>query len=122
MELTREEVEKLADPEIVMAFKPYTCLEVAEIAKQLLREMIEEKVWQNAPKEATRAHVNYFAGKQILQEYKSNWYERTLPKSPAREIAEKYSCDTETCHPMINGRRAVDVIESAINEYKEMEK
>jgi hypothetical protein len=44
------------------------------------------------------------------------------PKSPAREIAEKYSCDTETCHPMINGRRAVDVIESAINEYKEMEK
>ena len=121
MELTREEVEKLADPEIVMAFKPYTCLEVAEIAKQLLREMIEEKVWQNAPKEATRAHVNYFAGKQILQEYKSNWYERPLPKSPAREIAERKAKEWRDS-TTAGGDHVADIIESAINEYKEREK
>ena len=44
---------------------------------------------------------------------------RTLPKSLEDEIAEKYSFDTPSCHPMINGMRAIEVIKSALKEYNE---
>lgn len=123
MELTRDCIEWLANQPHITKMSQVETDELICLAKMLLAEMDKPKVWDGAPDNAGFASVNFCKESGIpLQFGKTMFYTRTLPKSPEREIAEKYSCDTETCHPMINGRRAVDVIESAINEYKEREK
>ena len=76
----------------------------------------EPSVWDGAPEWAVEATVYW---KSRDNKYVSAWskiYTRELPKTKARKIAEKYSGDTERMHPMIDGKRAVDVIEQAINE------
>ena len=126
--LTKELLEKIGANECIYSCSdcplcapkgPGSCR--AGIARILLAERAEREknpgVWDGAPEWATEAWVQWRDG---LPNEHGKWrekpYTRTLPKTKAREIAERYSCDTETCHPMIEGNRAVDVIESAILE------
>lgn len=78
-------------------------------------------VWEGAPEWANRAVVS-FSDPDCKKGSQSHVYRRELPKTIEQEIAEKYSCDTELCNPMINGKRAVDVIKEALEEYKERTK
>ena len=76
------------------------------------------EVWDDAPEWADCADVT-FTDKNRTRKGHTQTYTRTLPKSLEDEIAEKYSFDTPSCHPMINGMRAIDVIKSALKEYNE---
>jgi hypothetical protein len=73
-------------------------------------------VWDHAPDNAGAASINFSpkVGSDVV--LLNIVHFRDLPKTRARKIAERYSCDSENCHHMIEGKRAVDVIESAINE------
>jgi len=73
-------------------------------------------VWDGAPDDADTAYVAFGNSERGSPLFVDKRHTRTLPKTKAREIAERYSCDTAICHPMIDGNRAVDVIESAILE------
>ena len=92
----------------------------AGIARILLAERAEREknpgVWDGAPDDADTAYVAFGNSERGSPLFVDKRHTRILPKTKAREIAERYSCDTETCHPMIDGNRAVDVIESAILE------
>lgn len=117
MELTREEIEKWAN----VPFGIYSSNDYQQIAKQLLAEMDKPKVWDNAPDEASKCCVIYMHGERDVHCAKYNNYTRTLTKSHEREIAEKYADKWDIHCDSIEQRRVADVIESAINEYKEWE-
>ena len=79
-------------------------------------------VWDGSPEYAGCVLITY---KKDLKDKGCIWskyYERTLPKTKAREIAEKAVNDGNGFHAMINGVRAVDVIEQAILEYEKQTK
>ena len=101
----------------------YTGEYIREMLGPILYERAEREknpgVWDGAPEWATEASVTYRAITESGARRERRMdppHLRILPKTKAREIAERYSCDTATCHPMIDGNRAVDVIESAILE------
>ena len=73
-------------------------------------------VWEGATEDTKWADVIFRNkyGERLLEKNDT----RTLPKTIEQEIAEKYSCDSPHAHPMINGRRAIDVIRDALAEYK----
>lgn len=131
MELTREEVEKLAKcGKCDSDCKAHNiCLNNREGIRELLSTMLlaeldkpKDDVWNMSPDNATRACVIYSTEKGEEFANKS-FYRRTLPKSPEREIAEKIADKrwiTETL--AMNKKDFADAIESAINEYKEREK
>ena len=75
-------------------------------------------VFDDAPPWASEASVAWMKGSQIT----GRLYTRTFPKTKAREIAEKAVNDGNGFHAMINGVRAVDVIEQAILEYEKQTK
>ena len=91
-----------------------------KLARMLVDERAEREknpgVWDGAPDDADTAYVAFGNSERGSPLFVDKRYTRILPKTKAREIAERYSCDTATCHPMIDGNRAVDVIESAILE------
>ena len=91
-----------------------------KLARQFLAERAEREknpgVWDGAPDDADTAYVAFGNSERGSPLFVDKRHTRILPKTKAREIAERYSCDTATCHPMIDGNRAVDVIESAILE------
>lgn len=126
MELTREMIEIAAkehDSKNIhyIAHKRVDNL-IGLIAEQLLAEMDKPKVWDDAPEWATKAVVNWSAPTHYSGVYKE--YTRTIPKSPEREIAErignekasKVSWNKDATEYMINA------IETAINEYKALNK
>ena len=75
-------------------------------------------VWDEAPEGSDVAEARFWRSETAIILSKID-YTRTLPKSLEDEIAEKYSFDTPSCHPMINGMRAIEVIKSALKEYNE---
>lgn len=85
-------------------------------------------VWDGAPEWATEAWIQWRdkTGKTFEDISHAMWslnpYRRTLPKTKAREIAENAVKDGTGFHAMINGVRAVDVIEQAILEYEKQTK
>lgn len=98
----------------------YTGEYIREMLGPILYERAEREknpgVWDGAPDDADTAYVAFGNSERGSPLFVDKRHTRTLPKTKAREIAERYSCDTATCHPMIDGNRAVDVIESAILE------
>ena len=125
--LTKELLEKIGANECIYSCSgcplcapkgPGSCR--AGIARILLAERAEREknpgVWDGAPDDADTAYVAFGNSERGSPLFVDKRHTRILPKTKAREIAERYSCDTETCHPMIDGNRAVDVIESAILE------
>ena len=93
---------------------------ILEELDNLLAERAEREknpgVWDGVPDDADTAYVAFGNSERGSPLFVDKRHTRILPKTKAREIAERYSCDTATCHPMIDGNRAVDVIESAILE------
>ena len=81
-------------------------------------------VWDGSPDNAIIAMVNFYKEDKVYAKIDGieTVYTRTLPKSIEDEIAEKYSCDTVTCHPMIDGKRAINVIKAALKEYNERQR
>lgn len=92
----------------------YTRDYLEPIIGPLLAERAKNDVWKSADKCVNRAIVHYVSSDG--RDYGQIDFHRELPKTKAREIAERYSCDTESCHHMIEGKYAVDIIESAILE------
>lgn len=126
MELTREAIEKLANPTMLEATYDYKNCFVVELAKQLLAEIDKQKddVWDKAPRDATVAVVSFTKSGRFAPTIGTITYTRELQKSPEREIAEKKA---EKYLEYYGGQfddakeRLVNDIESAINEYKEWE-
>lgn len=114
MELTMETIELIADGCIALD----RC-DTINMAKQLLAEMDKTSVWTDAPEWATEASLHWRNNSGSLLTAKV--YTRELPKSPEREIAEKYADKWDIHCDSIEQRRVADVIESAITEYKEWE-
>jgi hypothetical protein len=118
MILTKEEVEAYK--------KNASCFGVStfrKICDALLEELAKPKVWDDAPDNAVIAEVCFYKspilrGKEGLVEMKT--YTRTLPKSHAREIAEKLY--KELCKTHMTDETSISAIESTISKYKETEK
>ena len=89
-------------------------INLAKALKSERAERAKNDVWKSADKCVNRAIVHYVSADG--RDYGQIDFHRELPKTKAREIAEKYSRDTESCRHMIEGKYAVDVIESAILE------
>ena len=89
------------------------------LAKALLAEREEREkmqdVWKDAPESADRATVEWFDFQNSTKLGKSRVYTRTLPKTRAREIAEKYGKDLYG----EMGETWADRFEKAILEYAE---
>lgn len=114
-ELTRKEIEDSAN--VTDGVYHYDL--VRRLAKQLLVEMDQPKVWDGAPEWAVKATVSYFRSNGRGDEETDIRFTRTLPKSPEREIAEKYADKWDIHCDSIEQKRVADAIEAAINEYKE---
>lgn len=91
---------------------------VKELATALLAEMDKPKddVWKDVPDYISVVFTQYSDEKIGKPVYKR--YERTIPKSPEREIAEKKAKEWRASTPTGNDPIA-DMIESAINEAME---
>ena len=126
MELTREVITALAECTLFNCNKckaskfcgsmSHNDIEKS-LASELLAEMDKPDLWKDAPCDAWHMR-GYFTDRDENKVGEFS-YHRTPPDSRIDEIAEEYSCDTPTCHPMINGRRAVDVIRDAILKDRE---
>lgn len=94
----------------------YPC---ANICRAVLAERKEREnnpgVWDKAPADATFASVHYCprAGEPYKLADKHHFFYRELPKTKAREIAEKWA---QTPTPEPTRKYLVDIIESAIIE------
>ena len=96
----------------------YTYGYVKAMADQLVAEMDTPGVWDGAPDVANECTV-YFARRdgKISDSFRTNkTYTRTLPKTKARQIAEKWA-DTPTQNP--TRPYLADIIEAAILEAQE---
>lgn len=82
MELTREQLGKLANPTMLESTYEYKNCFVAELAKQLLAEMDKPNVWDNAPDNATIAKVHFYKRDKVYArpDGTPEVYTRTLPK------------------------------------------
>ena len=89
----------------------YTGNWIRELLEPILAELDKPKVFDGAPDNATHAEV-WFGNSEFVSNSPDKIYTRTLPKSPEREIAEKY----------FNAFENIEACVSAINEYKEREK
>jgi hypothetical protein len=96
--------------------RPY----VLSIAKDLLEERKQPKVWDDAPEDANNAQVHYWDGHG--KNTYSDCYTRELPKSPIREIAEKAVGGLVPYFELSESGKAtiVNRIESAIKEAMEL--
>lgn len=90
MELTRAEVESLANGAGSSAMMIWTNSEMQKVASQLLIEMDKPKndVWKDAPEDANRVDV-YFFPKDSGVSYEKTTYNRELPKTLERKLAEE---------------------------------
>lgn len=118
MELTRDKIEWLAKQPVITKYSSIETVELIDIAKQLLAEMDNPKVWDNAPQDATFASIHYAIESghpypEGTHERAARFHYRELPKSPEREIAEKWA-NTPTTEP--TRKYLADTIEAAIKE------
>lgn len=119
IDLSREGLEVLARGKGALMLDPCYVREVcAMLAKKLLAEMDKPDIWSGAPEWSISAQV-FYANNKGENEY-SKLYTRTLPKSPEREIAEKFASHwyDKDMESVVHSNTA-SLIESAINEYKE---
>ena len=120
MELTREDIEKLANYNpITDCDNQYMDEFVARIAKQLLREMDKPKVWDGAHEWQDRARVKHYSNSALCamdETFKD--YTRTLTKSRIDEIAESKALLWSGCNK-VNGIELVELIKSAILKDRE---
>ena len=89
------------------------------IAAALLEERAKPKVWDGAPEWADRADVSYNGN--VKGNINISTYTRELPKSRARQIAEKEGHRLAEIHGWnAAGKELVtNAMESAINKYAE---
>ncbi len=94
---------------------------VQALALELQEERKQPKVWKDAPDNAIIAKVHYYKSDKVYADSSMSChvYTRDLPKSPIREIAEKWA-KTPTDTP--TEKYIANIIESAINEYKALVK
>ena len=120
LKFSNEKLMEMAENADIHRVDSYGASLVGDLAARFLAERAEREknpgVWDGAPDDADTAYVAFGNSERGSPLFVDKRHTRILPKTKAREIAERYSCDTETCHPMIEGKRAVDVIESAILE------
>jgi hypothetical protein len=110
-------MERITDEELESYNKEFGGVFSYELVRQLARELLEErkqpKVWDGAPEWATNAIISWPRDKHF-NGGEGKCYHRDLPKSPVREIAERVWGDL---HSDINKKKEdIDVIESAIKE------
>lgn len=92
--------------------KPEYITRLAREYKAVLAEREKNPgVWDGAPENAASATIIYRTEKSIPCSYGKEFY-RDLPKTRAREIAERISSETRIGYAM----NLADIIESAINE------
>ena len=101
--------------------------------KELARRYLEERkqradnpgVFDKAPEWAIGSCVRFisdidsFGNKKTCDDV---YYRRTLPKTKAREIAEKCVAKWDRCDPDYHGMSRADTIEQAILEYEKQTK
>ena len=119
MVLTEEKLKEFIDnPDKAVYF------DIRAMAGALLAESEKPKVWDCAPDNADRAHVLFFTGNTQCADVFCQWYTRDIPKSAERKIAEEKSHKYFQSGGMmpITEDEIADVIESAINEYKALNK
>ena len=114
MELTREQIEKLANPTRIESLYYYESCFVAELAKQLLAEMDKPKVWDGANERATAVTVNHSQSGVILSH---KCYTRELPKSRIDEIADEAVDKYQ--RGAVGAGSLTDIIKSAILKDRE---
>ena len=118
MELTREEIEKLASYDSATdGDTQYMDEFVAQIAKQLLAEMDKSKVWDGAPEWATVAHIGWYKTNEQESTLYCKRYTRTLPKSRIEEIAEE--AVDKYRRGAVGAGSLTDIIKSAILKDRE---
>lgn len=84
------------------------------LARELQEERKQPKVWEYSPKDVREATVNFVKDGKVV--FSTNFV-RDLPKSPIREIAEKYATqDGGYCEEI------AATIESAITEAMALKK
>ena len=90
-----------------------------ELATSLLEERAKPKVWDGAPEWADRADVSYKGN--VKGKIDISIYTRELPKTRARQIAEKEGHRLAEIHGWnAAGKELVtNAMESAINKYEE---
>ena len=98
--------------------KVYSCIEMFAKALREEKKKTAFDVWTNAPDNADRAHINLFAGKQILKasDRDCQWFTRELPKTQKRIKAEKMAESLVGLYPRYKGIKGelVEVFESFI--------
>ena len=122
--LTKELLEKIGANECIYSCSdcplcapkgPGSCR--AGIARILLAERAEREknpgVWDGAPESATQVKCNYSNSEKLFHDPFNLVYTRELPKTKAREIAEKWA---GVPTPTPTRPYLADVIESAILE------
>ena len=120
MELTREEIERLANYDSATdGDTQYMDEFVAQIAKQLLAEMDAPKVWTNAPDNAIIAQVHFYKAAKTYATPSGTpeVYTRDLPKSRIDEIAEEAA--NEITHDKYSIQQLSKTIKSAILKDRE---
>lgn len=110
-EFNNEELDRVIEDGIG---RNYSYGYVKAMAQDLIDERKKPDVWKSADKCVNRAIVNYVSSDG--RDYGAIEFRRELPKSPEREIAEKWA-NTPTTEP--TRKYLADTIEAAINEYKE---
>lgn len=123
IDLSREGLEVLARGKGALMLDPCYVREVcAMLAKKLLAEMDKPKVWNDAPESAVRLLIWYYDRNDCVIR-KHTMLQRTISTPPEREIAEKAveKLVAAYCGSIVDEERKdiCDIIESAINEYKE---
>lgn len=115
MELTREQLVKLANPTMLESTYDYKNCFVVELAKQLLAEMDKPSVWTDAPDWATDASIHWRneSGSLLMAKV----YTRTLPKSRIDEIAEEAVDKYQ--RGAVGAGSLTDIIKSAILKDRE---
>jgi len=92
---------------------------IEALAATLLEERAKPKVWDGAPEDAIQAQITWFTENGGFTSIKT--YTRELPKTRARQIAEKEGHRLAEIHGWnAAGKELVtNAMESAINKYAE---
>ena len=88
MELTRKQLENIVKEVNPAIHGLFEIEQVKQLARQLVSELDNPKVWDGAPDNATHAEV-WFGNAELVSNSPDKIYTRTLHKSPERELAEK---------------------------------
>jgi len=106
-----------------------TPIDVKTMAETILAERAEREknpgVWDGAPGKSTRAIINFYSVNEFCKPFLGQKeHTRELPKTRAREIAEKEAEVAGQCFELGESeiKKLANGIEAAILEYAEREK